>query len=83
MYRKPISPVMALQHQRFSPSPWGKTAESAEKLSLSEAIRWHLSSKQPSPCLTEKKTDPGKDRKSSSALLLSDLLHLSDTPVLY
>ena len=82
MYRKPINPVMALQHQRVLPSPWGKPAEVAEKTSLSKADGQHLSS-QASPCLTEKKMDPEKDRKSSSALLLSDLLHLSDTFVLY
>ena len=81
MYRKPINSVMALQHQRFSLSPWGKPAEVAEKMSLSKADGQHLSS-QASPCLTEK-MDPEKDRKSSSALLLSDLLHLSDTFVLY
>ena len=72
---------MALQHQRFSLSPWGKPAEVAEKMSLSKADGQHLSS-QASPCLTEK-MDPEKDRKSSSALLLSDLLHLSDIFVLY
>lgn len=61
----------------------GKTAGVAERLSLYKAIARHSPHELPSPSLVEKKTDPGKDRKSSSTIVLNGLLYPNGTSVLY